>query len=78
MINPATGLEMSLADSLTALEYEKLREERFNAGHAPNAIWSEDELMWIAETGIPTATPAPAPVEVQAPILVETPPIQAE
>jgi len=76
MINPATGLEMSLVDSLTALEYEKLREERYNAGHVPNAVWSEEELMWIASTGIQVAAPTPA--SAPAPVLVETPPVQAE
>ena len=80
MINPATGLPMTLIESLTATEYEKLREERHSAAHAPNAVWSEDELMWIASAGIQTAAPAPAPapapVEVTPP--VETPPVQAE
>jgi tRNA A37 threonylcarbamoyladenosine dehydratase len=77
MINPATGLEMTLADSLTAIEYEKLREERYAEDHAANAVWSEEQLMWVASAGI-TAAPVEVSAPVAAPVAEETPTDQAE
>ena len=65
---------MSLIDTLTAVECEKLREERYNAAHSANAVWSEEELMWMDPVGIQTAPPVAAPV-VEAPVeaVVEAP-----
>ena len=60
---------MSLIDTLTAVECEKLREERYNAAHPANAVWSEDELMWMAPAGIQPAAPAPAPAPVETPVV---------
>ncbi len=69
---------MSLIDTLTAVECEKLREERYNAQHPANAVWSEEELMWMDPAGVQAVAPVAAPV-VEAPVevpvaaVVETP-----
>lgn len=73
MTNPAI-------ESLTAVECEKLREERYNADHPANAVWSEEDLMWITSAGIQAVAPAPvaAPAPVEAPAPVDAAPTQAE
>jgi hypothetical protein len=68
MINPATGLEMTFAETLTSVEYVRICEERYHQDHPANAVWSDSELIWV--------TPASTAVEIAPP--VETPIVQAE
>lgn len=64
---------MSLIDTLTAVECEKLREERYNAQHPANAVWSEEELMWMDPAGIQAVAPVAAAVEAVVEAVVEAP-----
>lgn len=62
---------MSLIDTLTAVECEKLREERYNAQHPANYVFCEEELMWVDPAASGTPSPVEVPVEVPAAATVE-------
>lgn len=53
--------------TLSAVECEKLREERYNAQHPANAVFDEEYLVWR----VPGETTAPATTQVETP--AETP-----
>lgn len=55
---------MSLIETLSAVECEKLREERYNAQHPANYIFCENELIWMDPAGI--AIPV---VEITEPVV---------